>query len=458
MKSKKLKLYLCLLTLLTSCNNVNSNKDTYRSLTIWTYYNSETENAFQELLKNFNTTKGKELKIAVTSQSQGSSVNDLFTSLLESANDNIGSKSLPDLFLAYPDTAFELDKKGKIANINDYFTKDELSIFNSGFLNEGKIEFNNDNIKILPVSKSTEALYINKTDFDKFLEQNYDLNIKYSDLSTIEGLIEVSKKYYERTGKAFYGRDSLDNYFVIGCKQLGIDVLRYDENNNYGINYDHDVFKKLWDSYYVPYVKGYFSSVGKFRSNDIMTGEILAYVGSTSSGGYFPNNVYSEDESVGKYKIDCEVLTAPYFADGEKYAVSQGAGFCVTKSSKSQEDASIQFLKWLTDSENLQSFCGNTGYFPATSDGFSSSFISSQKNENFKKTFQVAKKTTKEFAMYTNIVGEGGTSFRNKLKNSFSNALNSARSAVESATDKEAIIAEYTSDDKFESWFEKLSK
>lgn len=458
MKLKKLKLYLCLLTLLTSCNNVNSNKDTYRSLTIWTYYNSETENAFQELLKNFNTTKGKELKIAVTSQSQGSSVNDLLSSLLESANDNIGSKSLPDLFLAYPDTAFELDKKGKIANINDYFTKDELSIFNSGFLNEGKIEYKNDNIKILPVSKSTEALYINKTDFDKFLEQNSDLNIKYSDLSTIEGLIEVSKKYYERTGKAFYGRDSLDNYFVIGCKQLGIDVLRYDENNNYGINYDHDVFKKLWDSYYVPYVKGYFSSVGKFRSNDIMTGEILAYVGSTSSGGYFPSNVYSEDESIGTYKIDCEVLLAPYFADGEKYAVSQGAGFCVTKSSKSQEDASIQFLKWLTNSENLQSFCGNTGYFPATADGFSSSFISSQKNEIFKKTFQVAKKTTEEFAMYTNIAGEGGTSFRNKLKDSFSNALISAKSAVESATDKEAIIAEYTSDDKFESWFEELSK
>lgn len=458
MNKNKISLGLCFLTLLASCSNVNSSNDTYHSLTIWTYYNGDTETAFQKILDNFNNNEGKQLKITVTSQSQGSSINDLLTSLLESANNSIGSKSLPDLFLAYPDTAFELNKKDKIININDYFTKDELNNFNQGFLKEGIIDSNNENIKILPVSKSTEALYINKTDFDKFLEENSDLNIKYSDLSTIEGLIEVSKKYYERTGKAFYGRDSLDNYFVIGCKQLGIDVLRYDENNEYGINYNHDVFKKLWDSYYVPYVKGYFSSKGKFRSNDIMTGEILAYVGSTSSGGYFPTEVISSDDSSDKYSIECEVLTAPVFANGEKYAVSQGAGFCVTKSNSSQEKASIQFLKWLTKKENLTSFCGTTGYFPSTYDGFNDEFISSQTNVNFKKTFEVAKDTVNNYNMYTNIIGEGGASYRNKLKNRFDSILKEAKAAVSVSLDKETTIEEYTQDSKFEAWFTELSK
>ena len=451
MKKSKINLALSLLTILGMCSCTNSSK--YYSLTIWTYYNGTTETSFQNMIEEFNETKGKELKIAVTAQSQGSYVSDLLNALLASAKDNLGSNPMPDLFLAYSDTAYELDKLGKVVSLDNYFTKDELSNFSEGFLNEGKIGTDS-SLKILPVSKSTEALYINKTDFDKFIAEYPELNIKYSDLSTIEGLIDVSEKYYEKTGKAFYGRDSLDNYFVIGAKQLGIDILRYDDTNTYGINYDHDVFKKLWDCYYVPYVKGYFTSVGKFRSDDIKTGNVLAYVGSTSSGGYFPNQVILDENT--RYDIECKVMVAPTFKDGGKYAVSQGAGFCITKTYKEQEKAAASFLKWLSSKDVIDKFCGTSGYFPATKDGFTDEFINSQTNVNFKQTFEIAKETTTTYNMYTNIVGEGGTTYRNSLKTSLNNIATTARKAVVDSNNDENVIAEYTSDSKFEEWFSSL--
>ncbi len=453
MQHKKINLFLSMLTMLSlaSCTKQESK---YYSLQIWTYYNGDTETSFQSLVDEFNSTEGQKARIAVTAQSQGKKVNDLLQALLDTAENKVGTTSMPDLFLAYSDTAYELDKLNKVASLDDYFTEEELSNFDSGFLNEGRIS-SDKKLKILPVSKSTEALYINKTDFDKFIAQYPELNIQYSDLSTIEGIIDVSEKYYEKTKKAFYGRDSLDNYFVIGAKQLGIDILHYDEKNNYGINYDKSVFRKLWDSYYVPFVKGYFDAVGSFRSDDIKNGKILAYVGSTSSGGYFPNNVVVSDTE--KYDIEAKVLQAPKFKDGENYAVSQGAGFCISKSNTEQEKAAATFLKWLTKKENIQKFSANSGYFPATIDGFDDDFVNAQTNTKFKETFAVAKTTIKENTMYSNVVGEGGTSYRNKLNTSLTKACKEAKTAVAASNYDENIIAEYTSDEKFEEWFSSLS-
>lgn len=448
MKKNICALFLTLSTItgLASCEKVD---DEYYSIQIWTYYNGDTESSFQSIVDEYNNTRGIEKKIVVSSLSQGTKVSDLLDALLDSATNKLGSSPMPDLFLAYPDCAFELDKYDKIVSLENYFTSEELKEFNKGFLDEGRIGKDNA-LKILPVSKSTEALYINKTDFDKFLEANPNLNLSYSNLSTIEGLIDVSKAYYETTGKAFFGRDSLDNYFVISAKQLGIDILHYDDNGQFKINFDEEVFKKLWDSYYVPYVKGYFGSVGRFRSDDVKTGAILSYIGSTSSGGYFPKTVIESKDS--SYPIEAMVLETPTFANKPKYAVSQGAGFCITKSTKEKEQAAVDFLKWLCKEENITKFAGSSGYFPATTSGFSESFINNQ-NNSFKGSFKVAKQTTENFNMYTNVVGLNGTSYRNFLRDNLDNVSKNARNAVVAANMSEDVINEYTSDSKFSEWF-----
>ncbi len=107
--------------------------------------------------------------------------------------------------------------------------------------------------------------------------------------------------------------------------------------------------KKLWDNYYIPSIYGYFGAYGKFRSDDTKVGDLLAFVGSSSSAGYFPKEVFvNEDES---YPIDAIVLQAPVFEGGEPCAVQQGAGMAVLQSTREQEYAAVQFMKWFTQEE-----------------------------------------------------------------------------------------------------------
>lgn len=89
-------------------------------------------------------------------------------------------------------------------------------------------------------------------------------------------MTKTARTYYEWTdsltpqpndGKAFFGRDAMANYMIIGSRQLGQEIFAV-EGNQVTLNLDRDVFKKLWDNYYVPYIRGYFTAQGRFRSDD----------------------------------------------------------------------------------------------------------------------------------------------------------------------------------------------
>ena len=56
---------------------------------LWTYYNGTQQQAFEDLVKDFNATKGKDLGIVVTSSSQGG-VNDLASAVTDSAQELVG--------------------------------------------------------------------------------------------------------------------------------------------------------------------------------------------------------------------------------------------------------------------------------------------------------------------------------------------------------------------------------
>ncbi len=435
---------------ITSCSIKNNTKQSV-SLNIWTYYNGAIETSFQQMIQEFNSTKGAKEKISVSSISQGSQVNDLSDALIASANGETGADEMPDLFIAYADCAYEINNLGKLANIDDYFSTKELSNFNSDFLTEGTFD---DHLKILPVSKSTEALYINKTDLDKFISSYPEYNITYNDFDTFEGILKVSKAYYEKTGKAFFGRDSLDNYFVVGSKVLGIDVLHYDDEGNFGINFNHDVFKKLWDSYFIPSVEGYFDQVGKFRSADVQAGTILAYIGSTASASYFPKEVIIDENT--KYPIDVLIRPMPNFEGKAKVAVSQGAGFCITKSTKTIEKAASTFLKWLCEAENISNFSKTSSYFPSTINGFTNTYIDSLSDEVSKTNFTICKYTLDNYQMYTNVVGLNGSVYRTYLKTSLQDAIKEAKTVLANSTNKDETKAILKSDEYFEQWFSKL--
>ena len=176
----------------------------------------------------------------------------------------------------------------------------------------------------------------------------------------------MSEQYYAWSGgKAFFGRDAFANYMLVGSKQLGKPVFEV-ENGQVTFQLDSEVMRKLWDNYYVPYVKGWFKHGGKFRTDDIKSGAIVACVGSTSGVTYFPENVDNNKDP--EYAIQGMILPLPNFAGTEKYAVQQGAGMAVVHSDEKTEYASTVFLRWFSEKDNNLKYSLGSGYLPVKKD------------------------------------------------------------------------------------------
>lgn len=78
------------------------------NLSVWTYYNGDQLESFNKLVDTFNDTVGKEKNITVESYSQGS-VNDLETQVMAAAQGKVGASTMPNIFMAYADTAYAMD-------------------------------------------------------------------------------------------------------------------------------------------------------------------------------------------------------------------------------------------------------------------------------------------------------------------------------------------------------------
>ena len=335
---------------------------------VWTYYNGHQQQAFESLVAEFNATKGKEVGVSVTHASQGG-VNDLAAAVTASAEERVGSGSMPSIFLTYADTAYVIDQMGKVADLDPYFTAEEKSAFVESFLAEG--DFARDGgLKLLPISKATETIQINMTDWEPFARET---GSTLDEFETVEGIVALSQRYYEWTdaqtpdiaddGKPFFGRDSMANYLITGSKQLGHDLFAVED----GIctpDIDKATMRTLWDNYYVPILNGYFSAEGRYRSDAIKTGDLICYLGSSSSVVYFPAEVTIDDQT--SYPIEFGALAAPRFAEGVACAPQQGASFAVTKSDERTELACVEFLKWLTEKEQNTSYYIEAGYIPVT--------------------------------------------------------------------------------------------
>ena len=304
-------------------------------ITVWTYYNGDQLESFNKLVDQFNETTGREKGIRVESASQGS-VSDLETNVMDAAQGKVGAAAMPNIFSAYADTAYVLDQMGMLVDLSQYLTEDERAQYVQGYLDEG--DFDGDgSMKIFPVAKSTELMFLNETDWAKFAQAT---GAAYDDLSTVEGLVATAGAYYDWTdaqtpepddGKALFGRDAMANYMLVGARQLG-DTLFEVQDGKMTLNFDKDVARKLWDNYYVPYLKGYYAAYGNFRSDDVRSGEIIACVGSTSSATYFPAVISRDDGSTSP--IEGAVYPLPNFEGTSPVAVQQGAGMVVARSTE----------------------------------------------------------------------------------------------------------------------------
>lgn len=447
---------------LTGCAAGGNKSSEPVTLTVWTYYSGEQLDTFNTLIDTFNDTVGKEKGITVENSTQGS-VNELETNVMDAAEEKVGASDMPNIFSAYADTVYKLDEMGDVVDLSDYLTDEEKEAYIDAYLKEG--DFAGDgSIKIFPVAKSTELLFLNKTDWQKFADAT---GASEADFETVEGLVETAEKYYNWTdeqteepddGKALFGRDVMANYMLVGARQLGGNLFDV-EDGKMKLNFDKEIVRKLWDNYYVPYVKGYFAASGRFRSDDIKTGNILAYAGSTSSATFFPKQVMtSETES---HDIELEVLPAPEFADGEKWAVQQGAGMVVTKGSEDEIKASVEFLKWFTEPENNTGFSIGSGYMPVTKEATDMVEVrksGTELSESMDAILTEAVEIINNNELYTMPSFRGAQDSRSVLEYAMSDLADSDRQTVEERISEgqsmEEATEEFVSDEYFDSWYE----
>ena len=433
-------------------------------ITVWTYYNGDQLENFNSLVDQFNETVGAQKGIKVSTESQGS-VNDLETSVMDSAEGKVGAAAMPNIFSAYADTAYALDQMGMVVDLAPCLTEEEKAQFVEGYLSEGDFG-EDDSIKIFPVAKSTELLFLNDTDWQAFADA---ADVRYEDLATMEGLTAVAEKYYNWTdaqtaapddGKALFGRDAMANYMLVGAQQLG-DTIFAVKDGRMTVNFERDVARRLWDNYYVPFVRGWFAATGRFRSDDIKTGNVLGYVGSSSSATFFPTRVTNDANQ--SHEISLKTLPAPQFEGGEAVAVQQGAGMVVTAAKEEEVKASVEFLKWFVRAENNIAFSVGSGYLPVTRKANDMQEILASGltlDDNMQQTLAVAVDTVNGNRLYTPHAFAGGSSARKVLEYGLSDLAAADRETVvqriaegQSAAEAEA---EFLTDEYFEAWYQDI--
>lgn len=455
---------LCLSTAGCKSDPYGLSRDNPEYVTIWHYYNGAQKQMFDEMVIEFNETVGAEKGIVVEAFSQGT-VDELSQKVVDAANQKVGADAIPDVFAAYADTAYEIHRMGLAANLSAYLTKEELAAYVPDYLTEGQFD-GDGSLMLMPIAKSTEVFMLNKTDWDAFAQET---GASEDSFATWEGVREVAKAYYEWTdakteapddGKAFFGRDAFANYPIIGSVQLGQELFAV-ENGQVTLNVDREVFRRLWDNYYVPYINGYYAAIGRFRSDDAKTGDIIALVGSTTGATYFPKEVTNADGTT--YQIETGVYPVPNFADAPKYAVQQGAGMGVTKSTPRREYAAVTFLKWFTQPEQNVRFSIGSGYLPVQSAANAVEAVDKAAAEGGQKvsplmleTLHVGIDIVNTSKLYTTKAFEHGTDARAVVNNAMQNKadadLQAIRDLMAGGMPRAEAVAQYDTDANFDAW------
>ncbi len=434
------------------------------TIEVWNYYNGAQLSAFDGLVKEFNETVGKEKGIVVKGSSQGS-VNDLETNVLAAIRGEVGAGEVPNIFMAYADTAYTVDRMGGIVDLKKYLTDAEVAQYIDSYVKEGDFSGSGE-IKIFPIAKAVEVMVLNKTDWDAFAQAT---GASYQDIADMESLVKTAQAYYEWTdamtpgvpndGKALFGRDAMANYLLIGSMQLGAEIFQVSEGKM-ALNFDKAIVRKLWDCYYVPFVKGYYAATGRFRSDDIKTGNIIAYVGSSSGVSFFPDAVNVNDQK--SYPIEMEVLSCPEFAGKDAYAVQQGAGMVVTEGSEAEIYASVEFLRWFTADKQNISFSIQSGYLPVTKSANDKAVILSSGADirpKMEKTLSAAMDMVNNHKLYATRAFEEGAGARSVLEYALSDLAQQDRKTVQERLDAgqslEEAAKEFCGDAYFEAWYQK---
>ena len=437
---KKISLLLCLLSIL-GCLPGCAEKDRPSAgdpvaLTMWHVYGSQTESPLNTAIDRFNSTVGKEngVTINVVSVTSSSAID---KALSASANGEPGAEKLPDLFTAYPRVA-EIVGTDKLLAWDDYFAKEELAAFHSEFLSEGYFD---SGLLMLPIAKSTEAFYLNKTLFDRF---RADTGVTEADLATIDGMLNTAKAYYDWSGgQSFMQFNDFYHYAYVGMKAFGSEWIT---DGQLQLN---DTFEKVWAPLAETAIYGGICLEDGYAASRWKTVEIISNIGSTADVLYQPHEVVYADNTTEA--ISAIALPYPVFSEDTAGVVYRGGGlFAVKNSDERKNYGAYLFARWLTEEENNLDFVTEAGYLPVTDEALDTLFqdLSVVKNTDYHSLYDAVHIMVQNYEMYALPLYDGASeiqlNFEKNVKAVLKSAHNQYLKRVNDGDDPNTVLTELT--------------
>ena len=237
------------------------------------------------------------------------------------------------------------------------FTADQIADFVPGYYAEGAAFDEAGTMYTLPMSKSTEALYYNKT----FFEKN---GLKVP--TTWEEMGKVCEQIKAIDPDCVpLGYDSEANWFITMCEQYASPYTSLNEDEHF--LFDNDTNRGFVKMFREWYQKGYVTTeeiYGSYTSGLFTATEgqkCYMVIGSTGGASY-----QQPPQVDGTPLFETDMATPPQVNPAAPKVISQGPSLCIFKDTNPQEVvASWLFVKFLTTNVEFQaSFSMTSGYAP----------------------------------------------------------------------------------------------
>jgi len=234
-------------------------------------------------------------------------------------------------------------------------TQAQKDDFIAGYYNEGK-QFGDGAMYTMPLSKSTEVLYYNKTFFDA-----NGLTVP----TTWDELADVAAKIKAIDPESIpLGYDSEANWFINMCEQY---KSPYTSAKGDHYLFDNDTNRAFVKQFRDWYNKGYLTTQTLYGA--YTSGLFVNQTGTKSymSIGSSAGATYQRPAKVdGAYPFEVGIAPIPQVDANNKKVISQGPSVCIFQKSNPQEVvASWLFVKYLTTTVEFQAeFSMASGYVP----------------------------------------------------------------------------------------------
>jgi len=235
-------------------------------------------------------------------------------------------------------------------------TQEQIDNFIDAFYNEGRA-FDDGLMYTMPMAKSTEVLYYNKTFFE-----THGLKVP----TTWDEMEEVCKRIKEIDPDCTpLGYDSEANWFITMCEQYG---SPYTSTTGDHFLFDNETNRNFVARFREWYQKGYVITqelLGGYTSS-LFTQDLSewnCYMCIASSAGALHQRPQNYD---GSYKFEVGIASIPQVNPAAPKAIFQGPSLCIFKDADEDKVlASWLFVKFLITNVDFQAeFSMTAGYMP----------------------------------------------------------------------------------------------